>query len=43
MTDLLINAGGLALMAAIVWWFWLAPGPSGSANQSQHTQQERRP
>ncbi|WP_264756448.1 hypothetical protein [Marinobacter sp. Arc7-DN-1] len=29
METLLVNAGGLALMAAIVWWFWL----SGSGNQ----------
>ena len=23
MNALLVNAGGLILMAAIVWWFWL--------------------
>jgi len=31
MTTFLVNAGGLALMAAIVWWFWLSrPGTKNS-------------
>ncbi|MFT6979982.1 MAG: plastocyanin domain-containing protein [Marinobacter psychrophilus] len=25
MTFFLVNLTGLALMAAVVWWFWLAP------------------
>ena len=25
MSTLLVNAAGLALMGAIVWWFWLSP------------------
>lgn len=25
MGTLLVNAGGVVLMAAIVWWFWLSP------------------
>ena len=38
MTDLLVNAGGLALMSAIVWWFWLAPtsGPEHNDQSSHH-------
>ncbi|PFG10859.1 hypothetical protein ATI45_3352 [Marinobacter sp. LV10MA510-1] len=24
MTSFLVNLTGLALMAAVVWWFWLA-------------------
>ena len=24
METVLVNVGGLALMAAIVWWFWLS-------------------
>ena len=24
METMLVNVGGLALMAAIVWWFWLS-------------------
>lgn len=24
MEALLVNAAGLALMAAVVWWFWLS-------------------
>ena len=32
MNALLVNAGGLILMAAIVWWFWLSP--SGAENQT---------
>ncbi len=43
MTDLFVNVGGLALMATIVWWFWLAPGRTASANDTQSTQQEPRP
>ncbi len=25
MGTILVNSGGLLLMAAIVWWFWLSP------------------
>jgi plastocyanin domain-containing protein len=28
MSALLVNASGILLMAAIVWWFWLSPSPS---------------
>lgn len=31
MTTFLVNAGGLALMAAIIWWFWL-PGATSDNN-----------
>jgi plastocyanin domain-containing protein len=24
MTTLIVNIGGLSLMAAVIWWFWLA-------------------
>jgi len=34
METFLVNAGGLALMAAIVWWFWL--GKSGSTGSYEH-------
>lgn len=37
MTSFLVNAGGLVLMAAIVWWFWLAPSGGKSPDQDhQH-------
>ena len=32
MTTLLVNIGGLALIAFVVWWFWLSdktPGDPG--------------
>ena len=32
MNALLVNAGGLILMAAIVWWFWLSPSGGGEPN-----------
>ncbi|MDV2078155.1 MULTISPECIES: hypothetical protein [Marinobacter] len=37
MTTFLVNTAGLALMAAIVWWFWLSPraGKSDSAPQQR--------
>lgn len=35
METILVNLGGLALMAAIVWWFWL-PG-SGSNDSDTHS------
>lgn len=34
MESVLVNVAGLALMAAIVWWFWL-PG-SGSKKKGQN-------
>ncbi|MDX1756950.1 MAG: hypothetical protein R3175_12880 [Marinobacter sp.] len=43
MNELLINAGGLVLMAAIVWWFWLAPGKSGHPTDSHHSRQDETP
>lgn len=37
MTAILVNVAGLALMGAIVWWFWLAPSDSdGSADDHSH-------
>ena len=33
MTTFLVNAAGLSLMAAIVWWFWLSPSGSSEAGQ----------
>ena len=38
METFLVNAGGIALMAAIVWWFWLSPsiGESSDQDHSQH-------
>jgi plastocyanin domain-containing protein len=29
METILVNAAGLALMAAVVWWFWLSGNRSG--------------
>ncbi len=43
MTSFLVNLAGLALMAAVVWWFWLAPAKgaktgdnSDAVDNSQH-------
>lgn len=36
MSTLLVNAGGLILMAAIVWWFWLSPS-TGSKPDNDHS------
>ena len=36
MTTLLVNAGGVVLMAAIVWWFWLSP-TTGDASEHDHS------
>lgn len=36
MMTLLVNAGGLALMAAIIWWFWLS-SPAAGATRNDHT------
>ena len=35
MTSLLVNLAGLALMAAVVWWFWLAPTKAASAMKNR--------
>ena len=32
MSTLLVNAGGIVMMAAIVWWFWLSPTSAGAAD-----------
>jgi plastocyanin domain-containing protein len=29
METILVNAAGLILMAAVVWWFWLSDSTSG--------------
>lgn len=31
----MVNAGGIALMAAIVWWFWLSSSADESSDQDQ--------
>jgi len=38
MENFLVNAGGIVLMAAIVWWFWLSPstGKSSSHDHNHH-------
>lgn len=36
MTALLVNVGGLALMASIVWWFWLSDSDSTGSSEHQH-------
>lgn len=36
METLLVNAGGLALMAAIVWWFWFSGSNDTGPNEHQH-------
>jgi plastocyanin domain-containing protein len=37
MSALLVNASGILLMAAIVWWFWLSPSTAQSAeNDHSH-------
>lgn len=36
MQTILVNAGGLALMAAIVWWFWLS-SPDTDTPQPNHS------
>ncbi len=33
MSTFLVNAGGLTLMAAIVWWFWLSPSDANGSKQ----------
>lgn len=33
MQTLLVNAGGLALMAAIAWWFWLSSSDADASEQ----------
>jgi plastocyanin domain-containing protein len=35
MSTFLVNAGGLILMATIVWWFWLSPS-DGSQSSHDH-------
>ncbi|KXS52591.1 MAG: hypothetical protein AWU57_3024 [Marinobacter sp. T13-3] len=35
MQDLLVNLGGLVLMGAIIWWFWLS-GSDSQASEHQH-------
>lgn len=34
MSTFLVNTGGLILMAAIVWWFWLSPSDGNESNQT---------
>lgn len=36
MDTLLVNAGGVLLMAAIVWWFWLSPS-TGEPQENDHS------
>jgi plastocyanin domain-containing protein len=35
MSTLVVNAGGLILMAAIVWWFWLSPSEGSKADNDR--------
>jgi len=36
MSTFLVNAGGLILMAAIIWWFWLPPSDGSQANHDHN-------
>ena len=36
METLLVNVGGFALMAAIVWWFWLSDSDNKGSSEHQH-------
>ena len=36
MDTFLVNAGGLVLIAAIVWWFWLGESDSTASDEHQH-------
>ncbi len=36
MAAFLVNATGVALMAAIVWWFWLPGSGRKSGNNEEH-------
>ncbi len=35
MGTILVNTGGLVLMAAIVWWFWLSSSDTDATAQDQ--------
>ncbi|SHK16473.1 hypothetical protein SAMN05216369_0749 [Marinobacter antarcticus] len=35
METILVNTGGLVLMASIVWWFWLSSSDTDAAAQDQ--------
>ncbi|WP_341581041.1 hypothetical protein [Marinobacter metalliresistant] len=43
METLLVNAGGLALMAAIVWWFWLSGAGEKGSNEHQQSPLRKTP
>jgi plastocyanin domain-containing protein len=36
MQDLMVNIGGIVLMGAVVWWFWLSGSDSKSADHQHH-------
>lgn len=36
MTDILVNAGGILLMVAIVGWFWLPGKRDGQTKTGDH-------
>lgn len=36
MTDILVNIGGIVLMAAIVGWFWLSGNTARKSQTSHH-------
>lgn len=42
MTTLLVNLGGLALMGAIIWWFWLSSPRPVEAAQTDQTEVNNR-
>lgn len=36
MAAFLVNATGVALMAAIAWWFWLSDSGKSTADNEEH-------
>jgi plastocyanin domain-containing protein len=36
MSTLLVNLGGIILMGAIVWWFWLSSSENGHQDDHSH-------
>ncbi len=43
MSTLLVNLAGLALMAAIVWWFWLSQPAGKNNNRRAGAEKSARP
>lgn len=40
MTSILVNLGGVALMGAIIWWFWLSSSPEPTQDTHPTDQSE---